>query len=64
MWEFYTKETWRTLSSLGMLKRAKLFLPVPDPMVRDLALVVAVSLAMALVFFTAGYMVFMTMAGQ
>lgn len=47
-----------------MLKRAKLFLPVPDPMVRDLALVVAVSLAMALVFFTAGYMVFMTMAGQ
>jgi len=37
---------------------------MPDPMVRDLALVLAASLAMSVVFFTAGYMVFMTLAGQ
>lgn len=62
--ELYVTVPSQLVPSLGMMKRAKLLLPMPDPMVRDLALVVAASLAMSLVFFTAGYMVFMTLAGQ
>lgn len=46
------------------MKRTRFFFLAPDPLVRDLSLILAASLLMSIVFFIAGYMVFVALATQ
>lgn len=46
------------------MKRSKLVLPEINPILIDLAMVLAVSFMMSAVLFTAGYVIFLKLAGQ
>ncbi|MBL7845984.1 MAG: hypothetical protein JNL40_00850 [Cyclobacteriaceae bacterium] len=46
------------------MRRSKFVLPEINPILVDLVMVLAISFVMSAVLFTAGYMVFVKLAGQ